>query len=286
MKVLIISLLILLGSTSFNAQSAAVFKVSKGDDVVYVGGTIHLLTDADFPLAQAYEIAFEAADELVFETDIAAFSDPSIQAKMAPVMLQAPGVTLSSQLSAPTATALNAYLTEKGLPVAQFDMLTATGAMLTLTIMEYQAQGFRAEGVDAFYHAKGLEMGKGIAWLESVESQIALLDSFDDGNPDGLISYTLEEIDKSAGMIDKLHNAWKSGDLAALEEAGLVDMKRDFPEIYQTLMVDRNNKWMPQIEAMFGDDDTEYVLVGAAHLAGDEGVLEMLEAKGYKVERL
>jgi uncharacterized protein YbaP (TraB family) len=158
--------------------------------------------------------------------------------------------------------------------------------MLTLSIMEFQAKGFLAEGVDAYYHAKGIESGKEIAWLESVDTQIAVLDSFDSGDPDALIAYTLSEMERSSEMITSLHHAWKAGDLVALQQSGMEEMKRDFPEVYKTLMVDRNNAWMPQIEAMFGDGNIEYVLVGALHLAGADGILEMLEAKGYKVERV
>jgi uncharacterized protein YbaP (TraB family) len=286
MKYLSLSLLFLLSLSAWTANSAAVYKVTKGHSVVYVGGTIHLLTDADFPLPAPYETAYEMADELVFETDLAAFKDPSIAMKMAPVMLQKPGESLSAQLSAETSAVLSQYLEERGLPVAQFNALSATGVMLTLTIMEFQAKGFLAEGVDAFYHAKGLENNKPIAWLESVETQIAVLDSFDNGDPNALIAYTLAEMERSSDVITSLHDAWKTGDLDAMQKSGMDEMKRDFPEVYKALMVDRNNAWMPQLEAMFEDDNIEYVLVGALHLAGPDGILEMLEAKGYKVERL
>jgi hypothetical protein len=275
---------LMLASSAINA--AAVYKVSKGEDYLFVGGTIHILTEADFPLAPAYETAYSAADELVFETDLAAFKDPAIMQKVGPVMMQPPGQKLSQQLSEDTAKALTAHLIERGLPILQFEAMSATGAMLTLTVMEFQAKGFLSEGVDAFYHAKGTEQGKNISWLESVDSQIALLDSFDNGDPNALIAYTLKDIDKGAETIDALHKAWKKGDLAKLEQTGMLEMKRDFPQVYQDVMVDRNVKWMPQIEAMFEDNDVEYVLVGALHLAGDDGILEMLEAKGYTVERL
>jgi uncharacterized protein YbaP (TraB family) len=267
-------------------HAASVYKVSKGDDFVFVGGTIHVLTNDDFPLAPAYEKAFEQSDEIVFETDLAAFKDPNIMLKLAPVMFQPAGQTLTQQLSEETAKTFTQHLIDKNLPIIQFDAMTATGAMLSLTIMEFQAQGFVSEGVDAFYHAKADEAGKAISWLESVESQIALLDSFDNGDPDALISYTLEEIDMSAEVISKLHDAWKLGDLTALEDAGLTEMKRDFPEVYQDIMLDRNQKWLPQIEAMFGDNEKEYVLVGALHLAGEDGILAMLEQRGYNIERL
>nr|WP_136250497.1 TraB/GumN family protein [Ningiella ruwaisensis] len=269
------------------AHAASVYKISKNNDVVYIGGTIHILTEADFPLAAPYEEAYSKADELIFETDIAALKDPAVvQAKMLPIMMQPPGQKLSQQLDNETGKAFTQFLIDRNLPIVQFDALSATGAMLTLTVMEYQAKGFVSEGVDAFYHNKGTEDGKSIAWLESVDTQFALLDSFDNGDPNALIAYTMEEISQTSEIIDALYTAWKTGDLEGLEAAGITQLKSDFPELYKKMMVDRNNAWMPQIEAMFGDDNTEYVLVGAAHLAGDDGLLHLLEEKGYKVEKL
>jgi hypothetical protein len=267
-------------------NAAAVYKVSKGADHLFIGGTIHILTEEDFPLAPAYDLAYSQSDELVFETDLAAFKNPAIMAKIAPVMMQPPGQSLTGQLSEQTAKDFTQYILDRGLPLLQFEAMTATGAMLTLTMMEFQAQGFLSEGVDAFYHAKGTEQNRNIAWLESVDSQIALLDSFDNGDPSALIAYTLAEIDKGSDTILNMHKAWQKGDLMKLEQVGMLEMKRDFPQVYQNLMVDRNVKWMPQIEAMFADDNVEYVLVGALHLAGEDGLLHMLTEKGYMVERL
>ncbi|WP_395344953.1 TraB/GumN family protein [Ningiella sp. W23] len=269
-----------------SVQASAVYKLSKGDDWIYLGGTIHVLSEADFPLAAAYEIAFEQADEVVFETDLAAFARPETQAKLMPVMMQPEGQTLSSQLSSETLKALTEHLSEKGLPIAQIDGLTATGAMLTLTIMEFESKGFSSEGVDAFYHTKALKEQKSISWLESVDTQIALLDSFDNGSPNELIEYTLLEMAKSDEAINALYSAWKSGDMKALASVGLTQMKEEHPQIYRDLMVDRNNKWLPQIELMFGDENTEYVLVGALHLAGEDGILKLMQEKGYHIEKL
>ena len=67
---------------------------------------------------------------------------------------------------------------------------------------------------------------------------------------------------------------------------GITPLLKDFPDIYQSLLVDRNNNWLPQIEAMFDSKDTEFVLVGALHLVGKDGLLQRLEAAGYKVTQL
>jgi hypothetical protein len=63
-------------------------------------------------------------------------------------------------------------------------------------------------------------------------------------------------------------------------------MQQDFPEVYQTLLVERNEAWMPQLEAMFASKEVEFVLVGALHLAGKDGVLAKLGARGYRITQL
>ena len=80
--------------------------------------------------------------------------------------------------------------------------------------------------------------------------------------------------------------AWRSGDTDWLDANLARDMRRDFPGIYRTLLVDRNNAWMPQLEAMASTAEIEFVLVGALHLVGREGLLAQLEARAYRVTQL
>ena len=84
----------------------------------------------------------------------------------------------------------------------------------------------------------------------------------------------------------QLKAAWRQGDNLTLEKIGINEWREDFPVIYQNLLVRRNNAWIPQIEAMLNTNPTEAVLVGALHLVGNEGVLQQLRDRGYKVEQL
>ena len=83
-----------------------------------------------------------------------------------------------------------------------------------------------------------------------------------------------------------MYQAWRSGDLEWLEQNIAMPMRNDFPTAYQTLLVKRNNAWMGKIEAMAASDQTEFVVVGALHLAGADGLLEQLAARGYRVTQL
>jgi uncharacterized protein YbaP (TraB family) len=63
-------------------------------------------------------------------------------------------------------------------------------------------------------------------------------------------------------------------------------MEKDFPVMTDRFVEDRNNVWLSKIEAMFETEAVEFVLVGALHLVGEEGLLERLKSKGYTVENL
>jgi uncharacterized protein YbaP (TraB family) len=66
------------------------------------------------------------------------------------------------------------------------------------------------------------------------------------------------------------------------------DMKREYPQLYRHINVERNDAWVPKLEQRLrdpGKDDT-LVVVGALHLLGSDGVVEKLRAKGYRVERI
>ena len=85
--------------------------------------------------------------------------------------------------------------------------------------------------------------------------------------------------------MDEMTKNWRNGS-SDLMITQLTEMKNEYPDIYKSIMVDRNNNWMPQIEGFINDEVIEFVIVGALHLHGPDGLLNMLKAKGYKVEQL
>lgn len=281
-----ISILLLISLfTSISSFAAPVFKVTKGDDTIFIGGTFHLLTEKDYPLPDAFEQAYMQADEIYFETDMLAIETPEFQQKSFSVILFQDDQTLKSALNKETYARLVEYAESRQLDPMQLDALNPTGVMLTITIMEYQARGFVAEGVDKHYFKRASKDNKTIAWFETPEEQLAILDGFDNEDPNGLINYTLDEIKNIDHVITRLHKSWRDGDMNMLTQLG-IDGFAGYPDIYKAILVDRNNNWMKKIEAMFGDQETELVLVGALHLPGEDGVLTQLKKKGYMVERL
>jgi hypothetical protein len=268
-----------------SVSAAPVFKVSKNGESVYIGGTFHLLTEKDYPLPQEFEKAYTLSNKLYFETNIAELETPSFQQKSLDVILYKDGKTLQKGLDKATYARFVEYAKSRQLDPMQLDMLNPTGVMLTITIMEYQARGFVAEGVDKHFFQRAVKDKKTIGWFETPEQQLAIIDGFDNEDPNALINYTLDEMKNVDAIVTGLHNSWRSGDMETLSELGLAGFD-NYAQVYDLLIVDRNNKWLKQIEAMFDDQGTEFILVGALHLPGKDGVLTQLERKGYSVEKM
>ena len=78
--------------------------------------------------------------------------------------------------------------------------------------------------------------------------------------------------------------SWHQGNLEGLE--ALVETMKTFPLFYEKLLVQRNNNWVPQIEKFLTEEKNVLVIVGAAHLAGEDGLLMLLKDRGHELERM
>jgi uncharacterized protein YbaP (TraB family) len=99
-----------------------------------------------------------------------------------------------------------------------------------------------------------------------------------------MLRTTLEEIDAGDAELKGIVAAWKRGDTAAIERT-LLGGFRTFPAAYTSLVVERNRNWMPQLDACLTRTTPCFVVVGAAHLVGPDGLLAMLQKKGYRLEQ-
>ena len=94
-------------------------------------------------------------------------------------------------------------------------------------------------------------------------------------------------MDKSAAEMSDMVAAWEKGDVAKIAAMETGELKTKHPEEYKTLVVERNEKWAATLDGLLKGEATGdvFVAVGAAHLAGDESVIELLKKDGWKVER-
>ncbi len=283
----LLALLVLFFFSSLTIAKAPVWKVSKGDQYLYLGGTIHLLSENDYPLPAGFDTAYDNTDKIVLETDLAALEAPEVQGQLLNAMSYQDHRGLSNVLDRDVYDQLDTLLKSKGIPIAVFDRFTPAGAIMALTQFELQRLNLIGDdGVDIYFSKQAIRDGKKASFLESFEEQLGFIKSMNQLDPNQVIKSGLKDITQLESAWSELLSAWKTGNLVALEELAIRDMKRDFPNMYQTVLVKRNKAWLEEIEAMMLTKDKEFVLVGALHMAGEEGLVNRLKAVGFIVKQL
>lgn len=263
-----------------------VWKVTHEQNTVYVAGTIHTLTPEDYPLPASFEAAYNNADILVFETDLAEMNTPEGQALLMQSILYADGKNLQNVLSPAVYQELAQFLQSRGGDINRMAQFKPGMLSVLLTLEELKRLNQLGQGVDDFFDQRAQADKKTRLFLETIEQQLGFLANMGEGQEDRFILYSIRELESLSSVMAQLKAAWRQGDNLTLEKIGINEWREDFPIIYQNLLVRRNNAWIPQIEAMLNTNPTEAVLVGALHLVGNEGVLQQLRDRGYKVEQL
>ncbi|MFT5708095.1 MAG: hypothetical protein ACI9ES_002397 [Oceanospirillaceae bacterium] len=272
---------------NIHAESS-VWKVSKGENYFYLGGSIHLLTKGDYPLPQEFMTAYNDASDIIFETDLIATQTPEFQMKFITAMTYSDDRTLAGELQPEVYRNLQGFMESRQIPLANFTKFQPWGMALMITILEYQRLGMMPDyGLDVFFNKLALADNKEIMGLESPAAQLNFLKSMAKMDPNVAIEYTLRDLEQLPEFIQMMKKAWRSGDLESLSSHALVvQMKMDFPEMYNILITNRNNTWMTRLSLLNEDSNKEFVLVGAMHLNGKEGLLYQLQAHGFKVKQL
>lgn len=265
------------------SATTSLFEITKDDRRILLGGTIHLLHPDEFPLPQAFYAAYDEADALYLEADLAAIEDPAFTQQLMQIMLYPPGQTLDSELSPEVWQALTEYSKAHQFPVQQFVGFDPAFVSMVMTVMAAQQNGIE-EGVDTYFMSKAAEDGLPMGYLETPKQVLDYMRTLAGQDGDEIIEATLNDLERFDEMMTSMVSAWKQGDMKTLDRDLGGPMREQAPDMYQTILIDRNQAWMPIIEGLFDDDSVELVLVGALHLAGDDSLLSALKQKGYSVE--
>jgi len=273
-------------SSSCFAKSP-VWKASKGDDFIYLGGTIHLLSERDYPLPEAFQTAYSRTDNVVLEVDVQGMEAPELQQKLLNAISYQDHRALSNVLDREVYSQLDELLQARNLPIAVFDKFTPAGAIMSITQFELQRLGLVGEeGVDLHFAKRASQDGKVALHLETVDEQLSFIQSMNQLEPNAVIKSGIEEIESIKEVWKDLLSAWRSGDLAKLEELGIDEMQEQFPNLYQTMLANRNRAWLKDIDRLMNNQEKEFILVGALHMAGEDGLIAELKSMGFKVEQL
>jgi len=262
------------------------WKVTGKQGVVYLAGSIHMMPQSFYPLRPAFESAFKDADLLVEEIDLGEAMSPVAGFALLSRSMLPTGQSLENVLSPATYASVKRHLADLCQPIDALKQIKPWYLAVTFETLEFQKAGYDPSfGLDQHFYERAQADGKAVQGFETAEFQLSLFDGMSMAQQDAMLADTLKELDTEVGNISKIGSAWQTGDAPALERILMPDMKQD-PVVYKKLLTDRNHNWMPKIDDLLARRGHAFIVVGAAHLLGPDGLLALLKAKGYLVEQL
>ena len=265
------------------------WKVSDADNSIYLLGSFHALKPADYPLAPAVDAAFADAETVAFEMSPEEMNSPALGGKLVAAARLPAGQTLKSTMPEAQWQRLEHYATRRGISLDAYQGIEPWFVSMVISLGEMAANGYDPKiGLDQHLMGLAAKANKRTRGLESADDQIAALDSMSPLEQQQTLSETLDEAQDPKGKIDELHDIWRAGDAAKLEDAMAAELQQKYPKLYKRINVDRNQAWLPKLRAMLDDENSDdtLVVVGSLHLVGADGVVNQLKLRGYKVEKL
>jgi len=263
----------------------AIWKASDADSEIWLFGSVHLLDEDSVWRTEILESALSEADLFYYEVPLDAEAQAEIQELVQQRGLNGEGETLNSHLNEEQIALLEEVAPSVGLTAAQMQPMKPWLANLTLGVMAIQKAGYNPQsGVEMKLNAETPDARE--RFLETPEEQIAMLSSGSDEVQAGSLQATLEQLRDDPGLFDRMVAAWEAGDTEALNTLMVASMKDIDPAIYEALIVRRNAAWVEDIKTLMEGDESALITVGAGHLVGEGGVPALLQAEGFKVERV
>jgi uncharacterized protein YbaP (TraB family) len=264
----------------------SMWQITGASNRIYLLGSVHVLRQQDHPIPTAIEKAYEDAEILIMEVDVDDLDPMEMAGMVNELGVIKDGGTLQEIMGPSLYDEAADYASQLDIPFLMLAQTEPWLAAITIEQMMLLRIGFNPEyGIEFHLSAKAGEDSKEILGLESVREQLEFLDKLSLSAQRELLIQTLRESLNIEENLDLLINAWRHGDIDFLEENLLVEMQR-YPELYRTLVVDRNEAWVERIRNLIGEQDDYLIVVGTLHLVGNDGVPALLSEIGITTDQL
>jgi uncharacterized protein YbaP (TraB family) len=270
-------------SASAHADEAhhTFWSVKGAHNTVYLLGSVHVLKPTDSVLPPEALRAYTKAKALVMEIDLNNATAESLMDADTSLETLPEGQTLASVLGPLGFARFCAHVKKLGLDPDFFSAFQPWFAAMAIEQQELTQQGFDASsGVDEQFAQRAATDQKPIIGLETMTQQLGFFAQLTFDQQRRFLLYTLDDADDDANSADEVVNAWRTGDLKTLERL-LSESYQQYPELFRMLTTDRNRQWLPTITQLLHEDQDYLVIVGALHLVGKDGVVQMLAQAGY-----
>ncbi len=261
------------------------WSIQTASNKIFLLGSIHVLKQETYPLDPAIEKAYASSERIIFETDIAAMQEPAMQVKMLELGMYPAGQNLFDNIASDTRQQLEKKMSALGLPLEAFSRIKPWFVALSLTTLELQRLGYDPQyGIDLYFFGKAQSGGKEIGYLESPEYQIDLLGNMASKDQNDFLKQTLKDLELVSELAGDLVSSWKAGNADKLHEL-LHKSFKDYPNLNDRLLIQRNLKWVNEVEAAMRQNKNVLFVVGAGHLVGPESVVDLLRKNGHEVKQ-
>jgi uncharacterized protein YbaP (TraB family) len=269
------------------------WKCKKGNQTIYLVGTIHVARPGFYPLPLEMQKALAESKILFVEADALQVGPEKITETLKRVGIYPPGDSLSEHLSDTTKDALNQYLEWSGESLSMYQPYKPWVVSQILTSAALRKAGYKSElGIDRHLLASAHDSGKKIIPLESVDSQLNLMGGFNKDTQDKQLLGSILSLRDVKTQLEKIENSWKSGDAEALAACCVdvtgkdQDKDKDLEAARVAILDKRNQSMLNDVKKNLPESSTTMVAVGAAHLVGEQGLLAKLKGENFSIEQL
>lgn len=259
------------------------FTLRSPTNTVYLLGSMHLGTNEIYPLPSGIDRAYAESERVVFEVPPDSMDAPSVQTRLMAAGMYSDGSKLADHVPKDLYEDLTEEAKTLGIPEVAIQQFRPWMAGMTVGLMALMREGFEPSlGIEHYVLEHARRDGKLVTGLETVDFQIGLFKNLTDEQSLATLKQSLLDLSRTGELSDDLNDFWLSGDVDSL--AMLTNETfTSLPEIARLFLYDRNTAWIPAIEHYIGDSLDVLVVVGAAHLGGEGGVIDLLREKGHEI---
>lgn len=284
---LVITVMLLTAGICRAAGKCFMWEAKRGQATVYLLGSIHMGTKEMYPLNPAIENAFKKSDYLALETNLT----PEAQMLAAMMVMQAgmypPNESLDKKVSKNTLNQLTAYLKKKNQDINQYKNMRPWLIAMSLLKLEVHNINVSEEyGIEKHFVNSAGEMP--IIEFETITDQISLLSSGTDLEQELALSESLQNLPTTQSQMTKMISVWTNGDAPGMTKIVQDSLPKN-PKLQKRtamLLDDRNQKMSNKIMEFFKTDKTYFVVVGSAHLTGNNGIVSVLQKNGCQINQV
>lgn len=269
------------------AQKNFLWRAANGKSTIYLLGSIHFMKPESYPLNPVITDAFNLCDSLAVEADINNVSGHIIQKVRATGFYQPPD-SIENHISRETYGYILTESARLGYPLAALKTIRPWLLGVTLSSIVLVRSGYTPDyGLDKYFLNQAAGKKK-IIELESLDYQVDLLANLPDAEQEAFLLHTIKELQFLVDKVDDFIVAWKTGDSAAIESmvGNSVGNDNNLKKIYRKIMTDRNRTMANKIAGYLNSGERVFVVVGAGHMVGSDGIVELLKKAGFIVEQL